>query len=388
MRFKILDFRFKIWECRKAVFSLLITHYSLPFTRNSQLATIFLSILLLSTSGCKEKKTDFDRKPLLENLGNNIIIPAYKNAHEKALALKNAITDFTASPDVAKLQAAKLAFKEAYNAWQAIEFYDFAKGAGLSYGLNNFPPDTAKIQSNILSGNYDLLTGANVKARGFPALDYLLFQSTDEQAIVDGVNNFQYAKKYLNDVANDVSSNITAVYDDWNTAYINTFINATGIDAGSSTAILINTWAQYTERTRRERVGNALGYIGFVNSGSINEKLLEAFYAGYSKELLIANLQAGKNLFTGGSGQGFDDYPAVKEASYQGTPLNEEISKQYDKCIAAANAISSDFKTALVNEKPKMETLFLELKKLTVLIKVDLASAVGVTISYTDNDGD
>jgi predicted lipoprotein len=227
-----------------------------------------------------------------------------------------------------------------------------------------------------------------VKARGFPALDYLLFQSTDEQAIVDGVNNFQYAKKYLNDVANDVSSNITAVYDDWNTAYINTFINATGIDAGSSTAILINTWAQYTERTRRERVGNALGYIGFVNSGSINEKLLEAFYAGYSKELLIANLQAGKNLFTGGSGQGFDDYPAVKEASYQGTPLNEEISKQYDKCIAAANAISSDFKTALVNEKPKMETLFLELKKLTVLIKVDLASAVGVTISYTDNDGD
>lgn len=388
MRFKILDLRFKNEFLKRLFISILNTRYSLPSTRNSQLATILLSIFLLSVSGCKEKKNDFDRKPLLENIGNNVIIPAYKNADEKALTLKKAMSDFTASPDVPKLQALKIAFKDAYTAWQAVEFYDFAKGAGLSYGLNNFPPDTAKIQSNVSTGNYDLLTGANVKARGFPVLDYLLFQSTDEQALVNGVNNFQHAKKYLNDLANDISSNITSIYDEWNTTYINTFINATGIDAGSSTATLINTWAQFTERTRRERVGNSLGYIGFVNSGSINEKLLEAFYAGYSKELLIANLQAGKSLFTGGNGQGFDDYPAVKEASFQGVPLNEEISNQYDKCIAAANAITTDFRTALVSDKPKMETLFLELKKLTVLIKVDLASAVGVTISYTDNDGD
>jgi predicted lipoprotein len=102
----------------------------------------------------------------------------------------------------------------------------------------------------------------------------------------------------------------------------------------------------------------------------------------------MANLQAGKNLFTGGTGVGFDDYPQLKEASFQGVPLNEEISSQYDKCIALATAINTDFRTALVNDKPKMEALFLELKKLTVLIKVDLASAVGVTISYTDNDGD
>lgn len=349
---------------------------------------LLIAVFLITTTGCKEKKTDFDRKPLLENIGNNIIIPAYKNAHEKALALKNAISDFTASPDVAKLQATKNAFKEAYTAWQAVEYFDFAKATGLSYGLNNFPPDTAQIQSNISSGNYNLLSGTNVKARGFSALDYLLFQSQNEQLIVDGVNNFQYAKRYLNDVASDISMNITSVYDDWNTSQINTFINATGLDIGGSISILCNSWAQYTERTRRERVGNALGYVGLIGTGVTNEKLYEAFYANYSKELLVANLQAGKNLFTGGSGQGFDDYPQVKEASYQGVPLNEEIANQYDKCIAAANAITTDFRTALVNDKPKMETLFLELKKLVVLVKVDLASAVGVTISYTDNDGD
>ncbi len=349
---------------------------------------LFSFFLLTTTTGCKEKKTDFDRKPLLENLGNNIIVPAYRNAHEKTQALKNAINAFTAAPDVAKLQAAKLAFKEAYMAWQAIESYDFAKATGLSYGLNNFPPDTAKIQSNILSGTYNLGEAGNIRAKGFPALDYLLFQSPNEQLTVDGVNNFQYAKQYLNDVANDISTNITSVYDDWNTSHINTFINATGLDIGGSVSILCNSWAQYTERTRRERVGNALGYVGLIGTGVTNEKLYEAFYANYSKELLIANLQAGKNLFTGGAGTGFDDYPQVKEATFQGVPLNEEIANQYDKCIAAANAINTDFRTALVNDKQKMETLFLELKKLVVLVKVDLASAVGVTISYLDNDGD
>ncbi len=354
----------------------------------NKLFTISLLLFFIfSLPSCKEKKEDFDRKPLLENIGNNVIIPSYKSAHEKALALKVAIADFNNWPDPQKLPALRATFKEAYLAWQAVETYEFGKGIAQAASLNSFPTDSAKIRNNALKGNYNLQAATNLSAKGFPALDFILFSISDND-LINLIIDFPTAKQYLQDIADDISANITATYDNWNTSHINTFISATGLDIGGSIGILCNSWAQMTERSRRERVGNSLGYVGLISTGTINSKLLEGFYANQSKELVIANLQAGKNLFTGGEGVGFDDYPQVKEATFQGVPLNVEISNQYDKCIAAANAVSTDFKTALLNDKPKMETLFLELKKLTVLIKVDMASAIGVTINYTDNDGD
>jgi predicted lipoprotein len=354
---------------------------------NNQINIFLFSFFLFTISSCKEKAKEFDRAPMLENIGNNVIVPSYKTAHEKAQALKVAVADFTNWPDPQKLPALRTTFKEAYLAWQAVEVYDFAKGTAQTAALNTFPPDSVKIRNNALTGNYNLQAASNLNAKGFPALDFILFSSNDND-LVNLIIDFPTAKQYLQDIADDISTNITSTYDDWNTAQINKFTSATGLDIGGSIGILCNSWAQSTERNRRERVGNSLGYVGFISSGTINQKLLEGFHSNMSKELLVANLQAGKNLFTGGAGVGFDDYPQVKEATFQGVPLNQEISNQFDKCIAAANAITNDFKTALVNEKPKMETLFLELKKLTVLIKVDMASAIGVTINYTDNDGD
>jgi predicted lipoprotein len=344
-------------------------------------------LLLIFVSSCKEKKADFDRGPLLENIGKNIILPSYQDANQKALALKAAANDFKASPDVTKRQVLKAAFRDAHLAWQTVEVYDFAKGASQAASLNTFPADSSVINANILSGSYDLQTAANLSAKGFAALDFLLY-SKNEANTVAFFSASANAKTYLQDIVNDISTNISATYSDWNSSYTNTFTSSKGLDLGGSVSILCNSWSQMTERSRRERVGNSLGYVGFISSGVIAPQLLEGFYAANSKELLIANLQAGKNLFLGGSGTGFDDYPQVQQASYQGVPLSDEISAQFDRCIAAAQAVSGDFATALANNKSKMETLFLELKKLSVLIKVDMASAIGVTINYTDNDGD
>ncbi len=342
---------------------------------------------ILMISSCEKKESEYDRGPLLQNIGNNVIAPAYKLSHDRATSLKDAVVSFNDAPDIAKLQTLKVAFNSAYTAWQGIETYDFGAAESQSYSLNTFPCDTNKIAANIVSGTYTLGAAGNLAAKGFAAIDFLLY-SKDESATVNFFTTNSNARKYLLDVTTDISSNITTAYDAWTNGGSAGFIAATALDAGSSISILNNAWAQATERTRRERVGNALGYIGLISSGNLYPDKLEGLYANNAKELLIANLEANKNLFTGGSGIGFDDYPKVKEALYQERPLNEEITNQFDKAIAASQAISGDFKSALINEKPKMETLFLELKKLTVLIKVDMASAIGVTINYTDNDGD
>ncbi len=152
--------------------------------------------------------------------------------------------------------------------------------------------------------------------------------------------------------------------------------------------MLVNDLSFELERNRRERVGNALGYIGVVSGGVLLPSAVEGFYSESSKELLIENLQQMKLLYTGGSGIGFDDYLSEIGADYNGTPLSTEIFNQFERTILAAQNVPVKFSDAVSSHNDEMQTLFLELKKLVVLIKVDMSSQLGVVINYSDNDGD
>ena len=99
-------------------------------------------------------------------------------------------------------------------------------------------------------------------------------------------------------------------------------------------------------------------------------------------------MQKSKALYTGGNGTGFDDYLDFVNATYDSSPLSSAISNQFDVTIQAAQNVPVGFSQAVNSNKQQMETLFLELKKLTVMLKVDMSSQLGVVINYSDNDGD
>lgn len=341
-------------------------------------------IVLLDS--CKPgSKDDFDRKALLSNLHNNIITPRFENFHASADALKASADAFVLSPDVAKLDSLREAYYAAYKAFQAVEVYTFTPSMDLITVLNSFPPDTTQINANIQSGSYNLSAVNNIRAKGFPAVDFLLFGKNQAET----VNAFAPAnrKQYLTDVVQEISDKAASSANGWNNFEAD-FVNASGTDVGSSVGMLVNDLSFDMERNRRERVGNALGYIGVVAGGTLLPDAVEAYYSSYSKELLIENLQQLKFLYEGGSGQGFDDYLSRLGADYYGAPLATEISNQFDKTIQAAQSVPVAFSVAVTTNNAEMQTLFLELKKLTVMIKVDMSSQLGVVINYSDNDGD
>ncbi len=352
---------------------------------------VVLVCILLVISGCHPKNKDqFDRTSLLTNLGNNIIVPAYQNFNATVLVLKQKGDAFAASPSLTSLDSLKQAYLASYLSFQAVEAYDFSASHDLRTALNSFPADTAQMKSNILSGSYDFNTVNNLRAKGFPAIDYLLF-ATSAQEVVSLFTtdaNAPNRKQYLNDVMSEITSKSNAASSEWSSTFIGTFIAASGMDVGSSVGMLVNDMSFEMERNRRERVGNSLGYVGSLSSGVLSPYSVEAYYSGYSKELLIENLQQSKTLYTGAAGNGFDDYLDYLNATYYNDPLSTSISHQFDVVIQAAQDVQGNFSDALVNDKPTMETLFLELKKLTVMLKVDMSSQLGVVINYSDNDGD
>ncbi len=365
---------------------------------------IFIN-LIISTGvlfqGCKCDRKDipspsgYNRTEMLQNLNDAIIIPDYNNFSNKLTALHTATAYFVDSPSESGLEDFQQKYKEAYLAWQGVEVYEFGPASDyiLKSSLNSFPADTAKIKSNITAGTYDLSASGNIKAKGFPALDYLLFGiGTNNTAIVSMYTSDPEAinrKDYLNAIMTNMTARLTAVSSAWSSGYATTFVENSGTDLGSSVGLLVNSMSMSLESVRRERIGTPLGYVGLVNSGVVTPKFQEAYYSVYARELMVENLTKSKNLFNGGSGKGFDDYLNAINAQYEtGTPLANEINAQYDRAIQATQALTPNYTTILQTDLQKAEAAFLEVKKLVVLIKLDMASQLGVVINYTDNDGD
>jgi predicted lipoprotein len=353
-------------------------------------ALTFVACSLLLFSACKEKNKDkFDRAALLNNLYSELITPSFNQLKISADGLNTKANSFNTNPNLQTLDSLKVALLNTYIVFQSVEVYDLTPSSGLRNNLNSFPPDTNQINSNILSGSYDLNTANNIRAKGFPALDYLLFgkNAIEVTTLFSTDVNANKRKQYLLDVVNEIKTKSETASTAWS-GYQQTFVNASGTDVGSSVGMLVNDLSFSTERCRRERVGNSLGYIGIISSGNVSANTLEAYYSNYSKQLLIENLTALKKVYSGSNGIGFDDYLNSINADYNGQPLATEISEQFDRTISIAENIPVDFSTALTSHQAQMESLFIELKRLTVLLKVDMSSQLGVIINYSDNDGD
>ncbi|MCW5907044.1 MAG: imelysin family protein [Chitinophagales bacterium] len=343
-------------------------------------------IILLLSACIKKKKDDFNRTELLNSMYTMVIQPGYTGLKDASATLQTAANSFLTSPDSASLSNLKDAFYVAYANLQYVEALDFSSESALRNDLNSFPSDTAQIDNNIASGSYNLSTVNNLRAKGFPALDYLLYGKPHAQTISDFSGNAN-RKQYLTDVVSDIVSKANAASNWWN-ANKTTFVNASGTDVGSSVGMLVNDMSFEMERNRRERVGTPLGYVGLIFGGSVAPQTTEAYYSGYSKEMFLENLKGLAALYSGAGGVGFDDYLTHLGADYNGTPLANEISTQFVKVRTAAEQIPVPFSQAVTTHNAEMQTLFLELKKLTVLIKVDMSSQLGVIINYSDNDGD
>lgn len=361
-----------------------------------------LSVFLIA-SGCKKKesqseKPQFDRVGMLTNIGNNIVIPNYQAFHIQADKLDSAIADFNAAPDLTKLTNLQAIFKNAYRSWQSCTVFELgpAADAFLNLNLNTFPTSVTDINSNIASGTYDLNAASNYDAKGFPGIDYLLFGSAaDNNAILalyttDG--NATNRKNYLAALSAEIKTNASNVYNAWIPTggnYINTFIQASGTDIGSSVGFLVNQLSSSEELLKNYKIGIPNGE---QSAGTPYPSKVEALYSGISVELAVLQLQSLQNLFLGKSnqadGSGFDDYVNYTGASFNGTPLATAINNQFNTAIAKVQAIPNPLSDSVTNNNATVHAAYLELQKLLVLLKSDMPSALGVLITYNDNDGD
>ena len=121
---------------------------------------------------------------------------------------------------------------------------------------------------------------------------------------------------------------------------------------------------------------------------------VEAYYANdMSVALALANIEALENLYLGRAkdgtdGIGLDEYLIELEAQHGQGLLATAIRDQFASIKMALQAIDEPLSEAVINNPTPVDAAYTEIQKMVVLIKTDLPSALGVLITYQDNDGD
>jgi predicted lipoprotein len=337
------------------------------------------------------KGSSFDRAGMLANLNTNIILPTYTAYQSSTASLDAAVVAFNAAPDLTKLVTLQTAFKAAYVQWQAAAPFEFGPAADiqLKVNTNTYPADIAQITANVNAGTYNPALLANLAAKGFPALDYLLFGAADNNAVLALFTTDAKAanrKTYLGALSTEIKTNATTVLAGWNGAYKATFLGATGTDAGSSTGLLVNQLVYDYEILKNYEVGIP---AGTQSMGAALPQKVQAYYSKISVQLALQHIQALQNIYNGKDGLGLDDYLVTANAKYSdGRALNDVIKAQFATSIAKLQALSDPLSTNITTNQAAVVAAYTELQKLTVLLKTDMTSSLGILITYGDNDGD
>ena len=370
--------------------------------------TFCFSLLVLVSCSKKDEEVlpedptaeDYDKAPMLTNYSNEYIKPAYSAYYTAVTELKNEVTSFNTTLTVASLQNLRTKWENALLVWQDVAFLEFGPAANISLRAqtNVYPVDTILMKSNIASGTYSLAAGSNFDAKGFQAIDYLLYglEATDVN-LVTYYSNTANARTYLQDVVDELEVNASTVKNEWFGSYSESFIaNSASNAQGSSVSNVVNAITQHYETyLRKGKIGLPVGaFNGFSNQPMPEH--VEAYYSNQSLPYVYRSVTAfqnfikGKGYVSAANGVGLDDYMSFVNAQNGGQNLHTIIDNQFNAIRIELDNINDPLSNEVdVNvNNSGVNTVYGKMQQMVGYIKVDMTNALDVLITYQDSDGD
>lgn len=339
-------------------------------------------------------EVNFDRSAMLVNWADNIIVPSYEGFETKLSDLETAFQGFKTDATNVNYTLLRDAWTAAYKEWQRVSLFEIGPAENIGYRLqmNIYPTDTEKIDAFVATGTYDLSLPSNRSAKGFPALDYLLNGlDTTEEAIVLKYNsgdNREALLTYFEVVLNDMTTLTTTVVSGWKEGYRDTFVANSGSSATASADRMLNDYVFYYEKfLRAGKLGIPLGVFSGVQApGAVEARYRE----GLSNELFQEGLHAVQDFFNGkpygsnASGESMASYLI----SLDRQDLSDDINAQFDSARSAINGLQTFSAELQSNPAVSMLSAYDEVQKAVSLLKVDMFSAMSISVDYVDADGD
>lgn len=339
----------------------------------------------------------FSRRAMLTDITDTVIVPAYADFATQSAQLDAAVAALVANPTVTTLADAQQAWRATYIAWQPLDLFamqDVVRTRHYS-GMDTWHPDSARIEA-LLAGNAPLdaaaIAGSGATMRGLPALEYMLFDPAgDNTAVLAALAATPRRGAYAQALATDIRTRADALLAFWSpdgTDYRGTFVANDGGGAvmRSSVSALTNELVNTTDVLVQMHLGAPLGRTG---DGTPQPHMVEAAHSAATLPGLLHTLEVLRAVLTAGTGVGYDDYlNDLHRDPDGGEPLAERLLAQLDTAHAALRAIDAPLHVAVTEQPAQVTAAYDETRQLLVLLKADMANALGVTLTFGDTDGD
>ncbi len=360
------------------------------------ITTLILSTLLLfnACSSSEEEIVNqpagFDRSEMLQSIADNLIIPNFEAVQTSVNALHTSVQNFVINTTEQNLQTMRNNWVQVVKDHQHTNAFGFGPANLLlgSYAnvLGAFPVNTANIEQNIQNSNFDLANSFATDIRGFYTVEYLIYGSGQSDAqLLSGFT--QERRDYLVLIVNELKSTFDTIVSEWRGTYRNEFISNDGTSAGSSVSLLYNEFVKYYEVLKNFKVELPAGLT--AGQAGPDGTLVEAYYSGFSRDLIIEHFESSKNIYFGRtrSGQsiiGFEEY--LKSVVGGEDLVNATLSAitRIDNAIAA---LPTGELSANVGDQ-SLVTLRDELQANTANFKSSMSSLLGISITFNSGDGD
>jgi predicted lipoprotein len=336
------------------------------------------------------------KEAALEHLARLIIAPDYRELAAKCAALSAALEGFEKKPGAETLEASRKAWRDALTASARVRWLQSGPMADREF-LSTFY--YSKITQNRIeavissSGAIDSASVAELgpSAKGMFSLEYLLFgqrAGPGGAAPNDSEAGFKalFAANALRRcqlstaLAKDMQRKAQIVSEEWISP--NATNGAVKFAAGGQQTLnsVINQFAQMAENIAENQIGFVLKLPAPVMQ---QVDRIEAGRSSSSWQEISAMQEGLRDAWQGKDGLGIEGYLRTLNA-----PLAAKTEQAFKQATAALAAVTLPVEEAVTAQKQQAEAAYQAVHQLELLLKVDVASALGVTITFTSGDGD
>ena len=345
-------------------------------------------LFLVVALGCSPD-APFDRGPMMASIGDEVLLPQYELLVLRTRTLEGAASAFCEAPTEVTLAEVRAAFRRAKEPLKMAEPFAFGpfteSPRRLGTELDFWPGRPATVDERLAGGESveaSAIAGAGGYAKGFPALDHLLFAHELETL------QPRRPCTYLKSLTSQIRSAAEDLLDAWAPTgedYLGTFVRGDepydGVQHASS--VLIEQLVFTLENVRELKLGKPFGKR---DGGVVQPQALEAPGSGRSLADARDAVRGVEAVYRGGAGEaslGVRDWLLARRPA-----LAPEIDAAFEVVYEALDAVPDALRAAILDHPTYVEAAYQAVRALQVLFAVDLAQALGVTVTFNPTDGD
>ena len=362
-------------------------------TRLNHLSTRFAALLVVCLAGAASILTacsnEVTRRDVAASLTELVIVPRYEAAAERAEFMNERIRILVSDPTIGRLEAARDSWRAARSDWSRIQAYTFGPvmERRIASQVDWWPIDEEKILAALTRMSIsaeDVRETFAADQRGFSALEYLLF--AESEGLLKRLQSGDEAYgQYLTAMAMVIAEAVRLAADDWSEDYGSVF-SGTGdraISENLAIADLVRVPVFLTETVGDMQLGSALG----ITRPEADLTAIPEGDAGAGVADLEHYVRGIQDTYLGDvDGLGISDLVAQ---------LSEEADQRMrDALSGAINAIESlngsghPLVELLQTDPDVVSAVRDAIKSVQIILTTEIVSLLGVTIGFSDNDGD